>query len=497
MNIKCILRNENKTEYKIESKDNVEVKEGRYSLLFTNIPIKEKCKLKINNEYYDILNNSSYSLSIDLINNIGYFKYEILDDKNNSLFTFQLFSKTSKLAKRDFYRMLDFVANNNFWNDKQFVYYDKTNITHKIIDPLFLFNWINTHFAYIEELILKINKKANKDKTTKYKRSFSNSNKYNKKRTINHLRNNPELLIEDTFGNGIIKVGNKTFNPQTTIEEKIINNIKINEHLQILELLLSIYNFLNDFKDIFSHSRYNSIREQCKEKILKNKWMKRLKYLKNNTFLNNISVLDLKHIKRHPISQLQISNHMYGEIYKLYKDFINDYYEFIEGKNQNFSQHIKNIDKIYESFCCYLLADILELKFIKENFLISGKAFKNDKITLYYQSKPTSMEGWALNDTPDIILKHTNGNVIILDSKFKIRNGNVKGEDVQKLQAYLNNYFQNIGGILYPGKNLDSTIDKINNLYQVHHIPIYPWNKVNYLRLKKEIRKKIYNSLGG
>ncbi|GAB6100649.1 hypothetical protein JCM16358_25280 [Halanaerocella petrolearia] len=495
MTIQCMLKNGRKKEYKVKSDASLEVTEGRYSLLLTNIPQDKNYTLKINDEHYDILDDTTYSIVINLINNIGYFKYEILDNKEKVIFKFQLFNKTYKLAKKEFYKMINFVANNNIWNNKQFVYYDRKKLPHKIIDPLFIFNWISNHFNIIEKLILKIDQKNNKNKITKYRKNFSNSNRYNKRKTMNHLRNNTELLMEDLANKGIIKVGDKTFNPQAVIKEKSISNVKTNEHLQILELLLKIYDFLNNTNKYFSHSRYENIRAKCKDKVKFHQWIKRLHYLKNNTFLKNISMLDIKHITRHPISQLQMSDSNYGEIYKLYKDFINDYYQLITENNNNFYQHIKNIDKVYESFCCYLLADILELEFIQNNFLVSGKAFENSDIALYYQSKPATMNEWALSDRPDIILKHKNGNIIILDSKFKIKNGNVKGEDIQKLQAYLNNYFQTIGGILYPGVDLSSTLDSINNIYQIHHIPIYPWSNDKYIKLKNRIKNEIYNSL--
>lgn len=491
MDIKCTLKKDNEEYLLNNNQENQEVPENRYSLLLTELPEDKNLMLKINDNYYDTLKTSAYSTLVDLINNVGYHKIEILDETNNIVFKTSFFTGTYKLSEKAFNRMLNFVANNSLWKGRQFVYYDKNNIMHKIIDPLFLFNWIDKHFDMIEGLILKIDQNPNKDTLIHYKKSFINSNKYNKKKTISYLQNNPHLFFEDN--NGIVHINNKRFNPQATIKEKTIHNIKINEHLQILEFLLKIYHFLINFDKNFSNIRYKEIRQDCKNKMEQSKWLQRIYNLRNNTFLKDISVLDTKYIERFPMSKLQYSNSYYGELYRLYINYLTNYYDFINEYNENFYQHVKNIDKIYESFCCYILADILNLSPVNKDFLVSGKAFRNNNFELYYQSKPSTLKGWALSDTPDIILKYKDGKVLILDSKFKINKGSVKGEDIQKLQAYLNNYFQNIGLILYPGKEIGYIKDKVNYLYKIYQIPILPWKQRTYKRMKNKIRNEIYN----
>ncbi|MFW6015673.1 MAG: hypothetical protein ACOCRK_04490 [bacterium] len=242
------------------------------------------------------------------------------------------------------------------------------------------------------------------------------------------------------------------------------------------------------------HSRYNQVREQCQNTIKDSRWFKRLYNIRNKTFLKDINIIDVKYLDRFPRSRLQYTDSNYKIIYEIYVNYLTNYYNFVNEFNNRFYQHIKNIDKIYEAFCAYTLADILELQ-SKHKYLITGKAFKNDDIELYYQSKPSSMKGWALSDTPDVVIKHKNGKILILDSKFKIRNKKVKGEDVQKLQAYLNNYFQNMGGILFPGEELDSIRDEICNNYTIYQIPIYPFEEEKYNVIKQKIKRLVYNCL--
>ena len=485
--MKITLIKDKETKYEIID-DKTEIPEGRYSLLISNLDNKQEYEIWINDEYFDTIKDSAYSTNIDFINKIGYFKYDIVDSNKDIIRSFKIYNSTYKLSKDFFFRMIDYVADNIFWKGNQFVYFDQEENMNTIVDPIFIYNWIDKNIYSIKDLILKINSNYNKDLIINNKKTFRNTNKYNKRKTISYLRNNTNLLVEDM--NGIIQANGKKFNPQSLIYNEETHNIKTNEHLQIGELIIKMYIFIDENKESILKRFKDNVDEQKIKNNLET-WIKELVFLKNNTFLSDISSLDIMFVKRYPKSQIQISDLNYGKIYELYKSFITDYYNFIDNSDEKTYQHIKNIDKIYEAFCCYQLADILELEISRTNMLTKGIAFRNKDFKLYYQTKPSSLKGWALNDTPDIIIKQKDGKVLILDSKFKVNDGEVKGEDIQKLQAYMNNYFVNVGGILYPGEKISSKVDELRNIYEIVSIPLYPWDKDKYETIKIRIREKI------
>ena len=55
----------------------------------------------------------------------------------------------------------------------------------------------------------------------------------------------------------------------------------------------------------------------------------------------------------------------------------------------------------------------------------------------------------------------------------------------------MNNYFVNVGGILYPGEKISSKVDELRNIYEIVSIPLYPWDKDKYETIKIRIREKI------
>ena len=63
------------------------------------------------------------------------------------------------------------------------------------------------------------------------------------------MKNNSNYFYESK--NGIINLNSKNFNPLSLIKKNVDNEIKINEHLQIYELLTYIYKFL--INDIYEN----------------------------------------------------------------------------------------------------------------------------------------------------------------------------------------------------------------------------------------------------
>ncbi|MDN3015801.1 hypothetical protein PH210_06220 [Paenibacillus sp. BSR1-1] len=493
MEIQCLLTNSN---YSLILDNNEEkvVPETRYSLSILGLLKQESYNLYINDQFILKISNGYYSTLVDLINNIGYHKLNITNNDNKIIFQTFFYTNSYKMEVEDFYKMIQFVQKEIFWINNQFIYYDHENRQHEIVEPLFIFNWIDKHFDIIEKLVLKINHLNFQLRDTENFKTFMNTSRYDKPKTITFLRNNQHFLSESNSQSGLLQVNDRYFQPQTVIGKKVVTHYKLNEHKQIYELVLLIYRFLSTLKETLKKERYDSIRQECFKKIENNRFIKRLMYLKNNTFLKDFSTKDLLYINRYPKSKLQLNYPAYGGLYDLYSSFINNYYQVITMKNDTFYQHIKNIDKIYEAFCCYVLADILDLAATDTSkMLISGLAFQNETVKFYYQGKPNDMIGWAVSDVPDIIIRNNNGKTILLDCKFKMKDRTtVKGEDIQKIQAYLNNYHLGIGGITYPGTEYYLTIDEVMEKYILIHLPIYPITSEIYKPFKARIKRDFY-----
>jgi hypothetical protein len=476
------------------NQDSVMVSESRYSLSIVGLRKDETYHLSINDQFVTTVSNGFYSTIIDLINHFGYNKVNITDKDNKSLFQCIFFTHSYKLDTEDFYRMIQFVQKELFGINNQFIYFDHENRVHEIVDPLFIFNWIDKHFDIIEKLVMKINHLNLHLRKTLNLKTFMNTHHYDKQSTISFLRNNQHYVFETDSRSGIIHVDHRHFQPQAMIRNKKITDYKLEEHKQIFELILLMYRFLTSLNETLKKERYDSIRQECFSRIERNKYIPRLAFMKNNTFLKEFSNRDLLFINRYPKSSLQLTNSSYGEMYNLYQSFISNYFQVISMENDSFYQHIKNIDKIYEAFCCYVLADMLELAPVANNSAIdSGLAFHNESLHLYYQAKPKEMKGWCLSDTPDIIIQNRMGKTILLDCKFKMKDKHsIKGEDVQKIQAYLNNYHKNLGGVLYPGNEYSMKMDEIQGQFIMLHIPIYPFESHLYAYFKTRIKNDIY-----
>lgn len=476
---------------KIEiSKEIVEVEEGIYTLMIADNDGDEIYSLYKNNEFHDNIDSSVYVTNINLINKIGYSKFEILNSKKDSLIKFIIHTNTYKLKKESFIKMLNFISENALDSHGQFIYYNRLGNACNIVTPIFMYNWINQNIEQIIDMILKINNDYMKNIEIINRKVFYNTGNYNNAKTHIFLKNNPCFMVENK--EGIITHGEKRYLPQVLINNYTYENIELNENLYILELILYIYNFCDSYSKKDKISAFKKIETKLIKTNL-NDWKLKLSYVRNNTFLSQIPIQSLKNIKRYLDKEFSPNRLEYKKLYDLYIDFISIHYSLVEH-DDTYIQHISNIDKIYESFCCYILADILNLKKVNGDYLNKGLAFKNESLELYYQAKPSCMKGWAIDDIPDIVLlnRKVDNSIVILDSKFKLKkNENVKTEDIQKIQSYLNNYSINVGGVLYPGDRINSITDNVNNFFEIVSIPIYPWDNDIYNEKKEEISLKL------
>ena len=178
MTIKCSLKScDNKNIITLNNAEKAEVQEGRYILQISNIPKDTKVKLLINNELIDenITNNFAYVL--DFINNIGFMKIELYNSMNLLFFKNEINTTTYKVSKELLLNMLNFISENCLWHKNQFIYYDKSLISHMIRNPLYTYNWIKSHIISIESLVYKINSSVNKDINIYNIRTFANNSK--------------------------------------------------------------------------------------------------------------------------------------------------------------------------------------------------------------------------------------------------------------------------------------------------------------------------------
>lgn len=491
--MKCILST-NTSSIELVQAGEHRVKESRYSLTLIGFPKDKSLKLYINNEETGELIDGFISCIVDLINKIGYQKIQI-KNSNEVLFETVFFVETHKLTEKNFYEMIDFVSEEILWSRNQFFYYNKNFESIKIVSPLFFFNWIKNYFDTIEKLIFEIDKLDYFTYLNESKLSQDSSKRINKKESITYLHNNPHLVNEVSERYSFLEVDNKFYTFEKLVINNQVRNYHLTEHLQMFELIIYIYDLLSNVDSIFANYMHKNSIEEVKELIESNQYIARLGRIKQQTFLRTFNFSDLTHLNRYVKTTKQHSNKLYHEMYIIYQDFLNNYYDFNQNLNTDNIQHLKNIDKIYESFCCYMLADILKLLPVDSARVIQiGKTFKNSNYALYYQSKPRYLKGWAVSDIPDIILEDVvNKKCIIMDCKFKKNEKEeVKGEDIQKMQAYLNNYHQRSGGILYPGNKLTEPIkDKIKGEYRIIRIPLFPMNKIDYQQKSKEILSMI------
>jgi hypothetical protein len=492
MKVEGYIENENNS-FTLDEQQTLTIPEGRYSFLLSGLDRSKTYDVRLLNHHYVVKNKSAFHTLIDTINHIGYINITVTDGVNEV--TFIIYSTTYKVNKEHLYQMVNFLGQSILSANNQFIYYDKkTEAKQVIYHPLFLYNWIDNHLEEIERIIFKIN--ATPYQSLDYKAERVRPiGEYNKQKSLSFLRNDRSRLISSE--NGILSNSLGSFYVNEVIRATKIASFETNEHLQIVELIYAMNMFIEGFAQLAS----DFISKQQLKKLLlsieEKQWSKRLLFLKHETFLKHINTNRIKYVKRFPISPIQRSNNWYRRMYQIYSDFITNFFIFSDqNKINNQIQSIMNMDDIYEAFCCYTIADILDLK--DGELIPYGLSFYNDEIEMFYQSKPDELQGWGVDDIPDIVLKRRNGKILLSDCKFKITEttGDVKGVDIQKVQGYMNNYNQRTAAIFYP--SADTKIITVNDdLYgnRLLKIPIFPLDKNEYTNYKKDVAKAIMQLL--
>lgn len=135
--------------------------------------------------------------------------------------------------------------------------------------------------------------------------------------------------------------------------------------------------------------------------------------------------------------------------------------------DKQYRKHIASADKVYQAWCCHLIAHALGLVPMGDALRNhSGPAFYSDDWELFYDSAQ-AVTSWRSETVrpdyfrPDIFLrrKKSASRVILLDAKYVSDDcSEVPGDRLKEVQAYLNGFGIRNAGVMFPGKSSSSKL---------------------------------------
>lgn len=298
---------------------------------------------------------------------------------------------------------------------------------------------------------------------------------------------NPQLLSESPTG--AIGVNAKSYMPELIVTDAIRYDVHSQEHVQILDLLMRVNKDLNNLAIMFSDA---TRAEHYKNELLNcMAWQKQLTFRRYNTFLRDLNVRETRTVNKFPMTTLQSSNKNYNSIYKMYLEYLSKDIEIVKGKDiQKLYQHLRDIQKIYEIFSAYILADCFGLELIGnsvEDRDTLNRSFTNEfsenrvggRIDLYYQIVPKHfIKSWfEIEERPDFTLHFRDSDQIAMfEVRYKKSDKGANKRDKEVLSLLMNNFNINTTGIIYPGNKFGLTeYDAIHGKnYKIMEIPIHP-----------------------
>jgi hypothetical protein len=132
-------------------------------------------------------------------------------------------------------------------------------------------------------------------------------------------------------------------------------------------------------------------------------------------------------------------------------------------------KHIASADRIYQAWCCYLVAHALGLQQTQWGLRASdGLAFKSTEWELY-SDKSNILRSWRADTSrpddyrPDILLRRRSdpSRVIIIDAKYAAADlTEAPGDRLKDVQAYMNSFGLTNVAIMHPGEGISLNIRK-------------------------------------
>jgi hypothetical protein len=192
--------------------------------------------------------------------------------------------------------------------------------------------------------------------------------------------------------------------------------------------------------------------------------IKRLRRIVGRSFLASVSESILPRQGDPPVG-LEASHPCYRKLRKLRIE-----YQAQAGFglwSDTHRKHVASADRIYQAWCCYLVAHALELTPTTGGLrAVNGPAFRNTIWDLYYDD-PSALASWRSHTLrpdsfrPDILLRRREApsRVILIDAKYTAGDFvDVPGNRLKEVQAYMNAFGLRQAGIMHPGSTGESTI---------------------------------------
>lgn len=324
---------------------------------------------------------------------------------------------------------------------------------------------------------------------------------------------NNSNLIEVKEDIAIINIGNKYFIPHEINEiqyEESIDTIENQFFKFFIEYIASLINFLiNNIDDGVAKDKLNEYKNE-------------VNYFLSHKFFNEIS--SLKYIPLN--SQILHKKEGYNDILDFYLLFNFGFKFSWNDLTENFESYQKQLHKIYEYWCYFMLIEILEDitdskvsydSFINDNHwsftICNGSSLKFNYKDIYeiellynkfFSEDDKKYFSYSVDFRPDFtILFCVNNEIkfVHFDAKYKVSikevNKKFKNEDIKSMHAYRDAIKGTIGSyILYPGNIQQVEYNNINKRgYGVGAFPLNPNNNFEKNNLFNFIKEILENEL--
>ena len=164
--------------------------------------------------------------------------------------------------------------------------------------------------------------------------------------------------------------------------------------------------------------------------------------------------------KKRPINEKLFSSLPYDRKSEEYKQGIElariillNYHPDVQGGANDILAIMFDMNYLWESFIFWSLR---KAALSYPDTRILGQSSK-----VFWKKK----EGWSMRLKPDVVIESTNGENIVIDTKWKYQS-NVTPDDLRQIYAYLDYFDSNKGYLLYPDQVGENQVAKDNGNYQ-------------------------------
>lgn len=428
--------------------------EFREGVVWFEVRSGQKIRIFFDDRLLDLIwteNDRSGYGHIDLINQIGYHRFSVRAESGEINFDFRVV--TAKATHAEVESMARVVAGQVYSFKRQFVYTDAAGVRKAVPLPEIALGWLRDRLGEILRLVDSINARPALETRQQFETAHC-ARGVSVPHTLRLIRELPGLL--EARDDGPLEVDGIHYWPAAVVVRRRNREPARVEHLQLAYFLSSIARMLPKIRPFVPRELIASI----------NEWELGVARARATSIVKRYDTVNAFASWTPLPTQLQKFDRRYRRVRELQAEFLQDidvavYSEDVVRAN------VRDAWEIYQAFSAHMIGRAFGLQYVSRKGDLrerSGEGFSmySNEYELFYDCRlPAHVaSSWRditlrpAKERPDIVLRQrSNGAVAVLDAKFKVDSDgrSAKGEDLFEMQGYLNSFFLDAGGIVFPG----------------------------------------------